>query len=143
MSIPKESMAPKGCTFYDGRGFIKSIGEQQHYSQAVVLPNGIVKISGQAGCTEDGEFGATLEEQIELAYRNVESTLKAVGLRGWEDVYALKTYHVDFDAKAAEATVASSKKLFPDHRPIWTLIGVSKLGLDSMLIEVEVEAIKQ
>ena len=28
----------------------------------------------------------------------------------------------------------------PEHHPIWTEIGVAKLGLESMRVEIEVEA---
>ena len=31
-------------------------------------------------------------------------------------------------------------KWMPDHKPIWTEIGVAKLGLDEMRVEIEVSA---
>ena len=32
------------------------------------------------------------------------------------------------------------KKWMPDHQPLWTEIGVAKLGADGMNVEIEVSA---
>jgi enamine deaminase RidA (YjgF/YER057c/UK114 family) len=31
----------------------------------------------------------------------------------------------------------------PDHRPIWTQVGVASLGLETMKVEIEVEALTE
>lgn len=35
---------------------------------------------------------------------------------------------------------ANFRKYMPDHQPIWTEIGVQKLGADGMNVEIEVVA---
>lgn len=37
-------------------------------------------------------------------------------------------------------SVAEMRKYCGDHKPTWTAIGVEKLGLPGMLVEVEVKA---
>ena len=65
----------------------ESHGEAYHYTQFVHLPNGITKLSGQGGWTNDGSIDANdWKAQIENAFDNVERVLKAAGMSGWEDV---------------------------------------------------------
>ncbi|OOF91494.1 hypothetical protein ASPCADRAFT_9422 [Aspergillus carbonarius ITEM 5010] len=110
-----------------------------HYSQAVVLGD-IIKCSGQGGWTETGELDSDdIQRQVDLAFKNVDRVLQACGLRGWEDVYAVRSYHVDMDS-SYDIVVEKLKKRIPGHRPIWTALAVPKLAFPPMLIEIEVEA---
>lgn len=122
----------------------KIYGEACHYSQSVDLGNGIVKCAGQGGW--DPETGALdandTKRQVELAIENVDIVLKAAGLRGWEDVYSLRSYSCDIRA-SFDFIVQGLKARIPDHRPIWTAIAVPHLALPGMLIELEVEAKRQ
>ncbi|KAJ9638981.1 hypothetical protein H2201_005890 [Coniosporium apollinis] len=125
--------------FYNEEGAGQQNSDLYHYSQAVVLGD-IVKCSGQGGWDPTGKLDANdVEGQVDLAFQNVNRVLQAAGLRGWEDVYSVRSYHVDMDA-SFEFVVDRFKKHCPDHRPIWTCIGVTRLGLPEMLIEIEVEA---
>jgi len=113
--------------------------DQFHYSQVVILGD-IVKCAGQGGWDTTGALDANdIEGQIDLAFQNVDRVLQVAGLRGWEDVYSVRSYHVDMDA-SFQLVVDRFKKRIPDHRPIWTCIGVTRLALPDMLIEIEVEA---
>ncbi len=112
-----------------------------HYSQAVTIGN-IVKLSGQGGWNAYGKFeDETVKEHIARAFDNVEKVLKAAGLKGWEDVYLVRTYHTDIDV-TLQITADIKKDRCPNHMPLWTAIGVKKLGIPEMIIEVEVEAYK-
>lgn len=115
-----------------------------HYSQAVRLPgSNLVKLSGQGGwdpTKDDFEIdGNDTEGQIELAFKAVDFILKQAGLKGWENVFLMRTYHTDID-KSLNTVVEVNRKWCPNHAPIWTAIGVAKLGDPRMVIEVEVEA---
>ena len=113
-----------------------------HYSQAVRIPGtGLVNLSGQGGWNfETFEIKAgDIDGQVDLAFQNVEKVLQHAGLKGWENVYLMRTYHTDIDSSLGKV-VEASKKYCPNHSPIWTAVGVPKLGEPSMLIEVEVEA---
>ncbi|KAK0640145.1 hypothetical protein DIS24_g9621 [Lasiodiplodia hormozganensis] len=111
-----------------------------HYSQAVVLGN-IVKCSGQGGWDKTGALDANdIPRQVELAFENVDRVLQAAGLRGWEDVYSVRSYHVVDIGLSYDKTVEMLKKRIPGHRPIWTAIAVPALAFPQMKIEIEVEA---
>ncbi|KAL3485008.1 hypothetical protein BJX62DRAFT_243399 [Aspergillus germanicus] len=70
-----------------------------HYSQAVHLPSNIVKCAGQGGWTNTGDLDAeNIRGQVDLAFENVDRVLQVAGLRGWEDVYLVRSYHVDMES---------------------------------------------
>ncbi|KAF2101038.1 Endoribonuclease L-PSP/chorismate mutase-like protein [Rhizodiscina lignyota] len=112
------------------------------YSQCVKLPNGIVKLAGQGGWdTQTAALEANGDAdkfQVDLAFQNIENQLKAAGLKGWEDVYLVRSYHVDM-AGSFDATVANLRK-WCNHKPLWTCISVPRLALPQMRIEIDIEA---
>lgn len=126
-------------TYVNEKGAGQRQSDLYHYSQAVILGD-IVKCSGQGGWTETGALDANdVRGQVDLAFQNVDNVLQAAGLRGWEDVYSIRSYHVDM-ALSFDYTVEKLKKRIPGHRPIWTCIAVPRLASPQMLIEIEVEA---
>lgn len=129
-------------TFINEKGAGQIHSDKCHYSQAVKLPGGIVKCSGQGGWDNTGFCdGSNLDGQVKNAFMNVDRVLQAAGLRGWEDVYSIRSYHCDI-AASFPMMVKLLQERIPGHRPVWTSIGVTRLAFDTMLIEVEVEAIK-
>ncbi|KAF3040686.1 hypothetical protein E8E12_004927 [Didymella heteroderae] len=135
MASLKYNNPPGACTTY---------GEMCHYSQTVDLGNGFVKCAGQGGWIfETGELDANdSTKQVQLAVKNVDNILQAAGLRGWEDVYMVRTYHTDIRT-TFQAVVDALKERIPNHKPVWTCIAVPHLALPAMLIEIEVEAKRQ
>lgn len=131
-------------TYTNPPGTSQRFSDESHFSMAVALPNGIVKCSGQGGW--DSITGAldanNSDEQIAIAMKNVDLVLKAAGLRGWEDVYHLRSYHTDIRS-SWDPLVKALKERIPGHRPCWTAVAVPHLAFPQMLIELEVEAIKQ
>ena len=105
-----------------------------HYSQSVDLGNGAIKCSGQGGWDANDS-----DNQIESAMKNVDVVLKAASLRGWEDVYLLRSYNCDIRTSWAPTTEPLRQRI-PGHRPVWTAIGVANSATPIMLIELEVEA---
>jgi len=118
-------------------------GERQlkhfYYSQAVKVGNRI-ETSGQGGWNDNWEFPELLEEEIIRAFNNVTRTLQAAGA-SWEQVIHVNSYHVDFEPWVNEVMTAQFRKLMPNHAPIWTLLGVAKLGDPKMRVEIRVTAI--
>jgi enamine deaminase RidA (YjgF/YER057c/UK114 family) len=51
----------------------------------------------------------------------------------------VRSYHVNID-ETAELVIAKFKSEMGDRRPIWTCVEVSKLGIEEMVVEIEVEA---
>lgn len=87
-----------------------------------------------------GEFYKEINAQIDAAFRNVELNLKHAGGKGWSQVYRVNSYHVPINNEALDAMVRNFRVYMPDHQPIWTCVGVTRLGEDDMRVEVEVVA---
>lgn len=113
-----------------------------HYSQAVVIGN-IAKLSGQGGWDNQGNLEQyDAHQQIDNAFDNVDRVLRAAGLRGWEDVYLLRSYQVDIGTHW-QYLADKLKARIPGHRPLWTALSVPRLAFPAMSVELEIEAIKK
>ncbi|KAJ4357328.1 uncharacterized protein N0V89_001903 [Didymosphaeria variabile] len=141
ISLPRDMSS---LSYNNPPGAGEKHSEIGHYSQSVDLDNGIVKCSGQGGWDpESGDLDANDPiKQVELAMKNVDVVLQAAGLRGWEDVYLLRSYHCDIRS-TWQPTVEALKKRIPGHRPVWTAVAVPHLAFPAMQIELEVEAKRQ
>ncbi len=100
------------------------------------------ELSGQGGWRPDTlEFpaGVSIETEIQQAFDNVAFMLKAVGL-DWSNVAHVNSDHVpeaDGAILAATAEIARQfRKSMPNHKPIWTCLGVAALGDPRMRVEV-------
>ncbi|PVH91643.1 YjgF-like protein [Periconia macrospinosa] len=127
-------------SYIDPPGPGEKASDTYHYSQSVALPSGIIKVSGQGGWDISQSIPSDMKSQIDLAFANVDRVLQSHGLRGWEDVYLWRSYAVGMD-EAMKYLVPKLKERIPAHRPVWTALSVPRLGLEEMLIEIEVEAI--
>ena len=79
-------------------------------------------------------------EQIDQAFRNVELALKNAGGKGWSQVFRVNSYHVPLNDESLGAMVRNLQKWCPDHQPVFTCVGVTRLGTDNMRVEIEVRA---
>ena len=86
------------------------------------------------------EFYKEINAQIDQAFANVDLTLKDAGGKGWEQVFRVNSYHVPINNEALAAMKRNFDKWMPNHRPIWTCVGVTRLGEDDMRVEIEVVA---
>jgi enamine deaminase RidA (YjgF/YER057c/UK114 family) len=89
---------------------------------------------------DTGVYEKEINAQIDLAFQNVDLALKTAGGKGWSQVFRVNSYHVPLNNEALEAMCRNFKKWMPDHQPIWTTIGVQRLGEDDMRVEIEVSA---
>lgn len=89
---------------------------------------------------ETGEFLLEINAQIDQAFENVEHNLRDAGGKGWEQVFRVNSYHVPINNEALAAMTRNFKKWMPNHKPIWTCVGVTRLGEDDMRVEIEVTA---
>jgi enamine deaminase RidA (YjgF/YER057c/UK114 family) len=111
--------------------------------------DGRVELSGQGGWhpeTLDYPVGVPIEAEVGRAFDNVAFMLKAVGL-DWSHVAHVKPYHVpeaNGQIAAATAEVVRQFRLqMPNHKPIWTCVGVAVLGDPGMRVEVRVTAFRE
>ncbi|PGH27626.1 hypothetical protein AJ80_00639 [Polytolypa hystricis UAMH7299] len=115
--------------YSNGEGFGEQLSDHTHYSQAVRgwdLTTGAVPV----------DFG----QQIDQAFANVEHILQHAGGKGWEQVYKVRCYFAPLDMADEHHLVRNLKTYCPNHRPILTAVGVEKLALENMKIEIEVVA---
>jgi enamine deaminase RidA (YjgF/YER057c/UK114 family) len=89
---------------------------------------------------ETGVFNTEINAQIDQAFENVNRNLKDAGGKGWPQVFRVNSYHVPINDEALAAMVRNFKKWMPGHSPIWTCVGVPRLGEDNMRVEIEVVA---
>lgn len=55
-------------------------------------------------------------------------------------MFRINSYHPNLSREALSSMKENLEKWFPDHRPIWTAVGVEKLAFPEMLIEIEAVA---
>ncbi|KAH2863167.1 hypothetical protein KXW36_005877 [Aspergillus fumigatus] len=123
---------------YDGVGKAKQA--QFKYSQAVRVGDRI-ECAGQGGWNPStGTIPRDINAQIDQAFANVDLNLRNAGGAGWSQVYRVNSYHVPINDEALEAMVRNFRKWVPGHEPIWTCVGVTRLGEDDMRVEIEVVA---
>ncbi|KAF2791608.1 putative L-PSP endoribonuclease family protein [Melanomma pulvis-pyrius CBS 109.77] len=110
------------------------------YQQAVRVGDRI-ECSGQGGWdTKTGAITTDIKAQIEQAFSNVDLCLKDAGGKGWSQVFRVNSYHVPLNNEALLAMKNGFEKWMPGHKPIWTTVGVQRLGEDDMRVEIEVVA---
>ncbi|KAL6690880.1 putative translation initiation inhibitor [Trichoderma pleuroticola] len=103
------------------------------YSQAV-------RIGGWDPNSQDVVISANIKEEIDQAFRNVDLMLKHAGSKGISQAIQIKSYHTNLGDEAIGYMTENLKKWIPNHKPIWTAIGVTKLGLVGMRVEIEAVA---
>ena len=65
---------------------------------------------------------------------------QTAGGKGWSQVYKVRSYHVPLNDETLGIMVKLMKKYAPDHKPIWTVLGISALALKEMRVEIDVTA---
>lgn len=85
-------------------------------------------------------ISADIKEEIDQAFRNVDLTLKHAGSKGISQAIQIKSYHTNLGDEVIGYMTENLKRWIPDHKPIWTAIGVTKLGLVGMRVEIEAVA---
>ncbi|KAJ4146755.1 hypothetical protein BFJ70_g6336 [Fusarium oxysporum] len=123
---------------YPGQGV--AFSDFGYYSQAVEVGD-IVKLFGQGGWNETGEIPCVFEQELETTYDNILRALQSANSElSFDDACSVRSLHTDLRS-SFEPLVQVSKRHFPNHRPTWMAVEVSKLALDTVHIEVEIEAV--
>jgi enamine deaminase RidA (YjgF/YER057c/UK114 family) len=114
------------------------------FSQIATVENGtLVLISGQTSRDAAGKLVGkdNLRTQTEQVFENLRIALEAIGA-GFDDVAKLTTYVVGLKADDRTMIAEVIGKHFPvERRPAHTLIGISALAVEDLLIEVEAVAV--
>jgi enamine deaminase RidA (YjgF/YER057c/UK114 family) len=141
-----EATVPRFKLYAPGRWGEKS-ARDYNYSMVMEV-DGRVELSGQGGWrpdTLDFPLDVPIETEINQAFDNVAFMLKEVGL-DWANVAHVNSYHTpepDGTILAATAAMAQQFRLrMPNHKPIWTCLGVAVLGDPKMRVEIRVTAFR-
>jgi enamine deaminase RidA (YjgF/YER057c/UK114 family) len=122
----------------------KGVGEQMrdnyHYSQGVRVGDRI-QVTGQGGWDETFTIPDDPLEQIRNSFKNIAGVLTEGG-SSWDDVVEIISYHVgEIDESVLAVTVEELRKWCPSHQPLWTVLGVERLALPPMKVEVMANAV--
>ncbi|QWF83966.1 Rid family hydrolase [Amycolatopsis sp. CA-230715] len=105
---------------------------------AAVRAHGHLFIAGTIGRRADGTIPETIEEQTEIAIGRIEEILRLENL----DLTALvdvTSYHVDIH-QHLPGFVETKQRLVSPPYPTWTIIGVSGLASQDLLVEIRATA---
>jgi enamine deaminase RidA (YjgF/YER057c/UK114 family) len=105
------------------------------------LSGNILLISGLIGFRPDGSIADSLEEQIELIFKQAENILDEAG-GDFSNIASFDTYHTGEVALFDQMVVFMSVRDRYVQRPgpAWTSLGVSGLAIPGAAIEVKITA---
>ncbi|KAI5460523.1 Endoribonuclease L-PSP/chorismate mutase-like protein [Mariannaea sp. PMI_226] len=115
--------APEHTTTYEPLGC----------SATVTVPANTATVitSGHIGADKSGQVPSDVEEQLELAFKNVEISLKHAGVsEGWNAVYHMTTYHMAElmqEPNNRSVFFRVRNKYIGENMPAWTGITVPRL----------------
>jgi len=115
---------------------------KNRFSHGKVVPAGArwLFTAGQTGIDVDGTIGDGIEEQADLAMRNLYNIVKAAGMEA-EDVIKMNIYYLD--PAYLKIIVAARNRYFGEgFAPASTAVGVSAFARPQLLMEVELVAAK-
>ncbi len=114
------------------------------FSQVTTATGGkLVFVSGQVAWDRAGkpQFPGDLEAQTRLTYENVRIALAAAGAR-FEDVLKFNVYVKNLDTEKWKViSRVRNEVLTAEPRPASTMVGVTSLVYDELLIEIEAYAL--
>ncbi len=114
---------------------------RSNYSHGVEVPPHArwLYISGQVAVAPDGSTPDGIEEQVALAFDNVQTVLAAAGM-GLEDVVRVNAYVTD--AAYFPAFRDLRNRLFATHKAASTAVAVAALAHPGLKVEIEAVAAK-
>jgi uncharacterized protein YcbX len=140
---PARGAASGGSMMGDRRFLVppgtEILRDQYHFSQGVQVGE-TIWVSGQGGFDAQFQISDDVGEQARQAFRNMERVLGEAGA-GLDDVVELTSYHLDMEPMPA--VVAALREAFPRHQPAWTAVGVTRLALPQMKIEIKAVAVRR
>ena len=100
---------------------------EAHGYSAAIRSGGLLFVSGQVGSRPDGTPEPDFGRQVELAFANLEATLRAAGC-GFDDIVDVTTFHTDPEAQFPTIMAVKSRVFSRPPYPNWTAIGVTWLA---------------
>ncbi|GAA5657427.1 RidA family protein [Ochrobactrum sp. WV_118_8] len=99
----------------------------KHRYSAAIRSGDLLFVSGQVGSRSDGRPEPDFAKQVQLAFDNLEATLKAAGAT-FDDIVDITSFHTDPENQF-EAVLQVKDRIFSAPPfPNWTAIGVNWLA---------------
>jgi enamine deaminase RidA (YjgF/YER057c/UK114 family) len=122
----------------------KTLSKAGAYTHTVSIEGAtrLVYVSGQIAFAQDGSVvgKGDMRAQSEQVFANVTDALRAAGAT-WADVVKMNGYMVNMNTEAVAAyREVRSRFLKPGQLPASTLVGVTRLVHEDLLLEVEAVA---
>ena len=113
---------------------------KNRFSHAKLVPASAewLVTAGQTGVDIDGKPGEGIEEQADLAMKNLYNIVREAGMDS-SNVVKMTIYYLD-PAYLPTIVAARNKYFGEDFRPASTAVGVSALARPQLLVEVELTA---
>ncbi|NCT71497.1 MAG: RidA family protein [Xanthomonadaceae bacterium] len=116
-------MSTRDVVFPAGR---QALYDHHRYS-AAVRSDGFLFVSGTVGSREDGSPEPDFEQQVRLAFSNLQAILHAAGA-SLDDIVDVTSFHTDPE-RQFDTVLAVKNEVFPEAPyPTWTAIGVTWLA---------------
>ncbi len=114
---------------------------RSNYSHAVEVPPNArtLYVSGQVPVAEDGSTPEAIEDQVALAFDNVQTVLAEADM-SLEDIVRVNVYLTDKDYFPAFRD--HRNRLFTDHKAASTAVAVEALAHPQLKVEIEAVAAK-
>ncbi|WP_420959567.1 RidA family protein [Brucella sp. IR073] len=100
---------------------------EEHGYSAAIRSGDLLFVSGQVGSRADGSPEPDFKAQVELAFANLEATLKAAGC-SFDDIVDVTTFHTDPENQFGTIMEVKSRIFDTKPYPNWTAIGVNWLA---------------
>ena len=122
-------------TWQDQFGFVQA--NETSGAERVLLCSGQTSVDPDGQPLHEADMGA----QVGQALDNLQTVLRDAGF-ALADVVRLNYYVTDVDAFIEAGESYGAKLAQADCRPASTLLGVSRLALPQLLVEIEASAVK-
>lgn len=116
-------MSKRDAIFPAGR---HALYEKHRYSPAI-RSGDLLFVSGQVGSREDGTPEPVFEDQVRLAFANLQAVLAAAGAT-LDDVVDVTSFHTDPEAQLETVLAVRDEVIGAPPYPNWTAIGVNWLA---------------
>ncbi|WP_454715385.1 RidA family protein [Caulobacter segnis] len=116
-------MSKRDAIFPAGR---HALYEKHRYSPAI-RSGDLLFVSGQVGSREDGTPEPVFEDQVRLAFANLQAVLAAAGA-SLDDVVDVTSFHTDPEAQLETVLAVRDEVIGEPPYPNWTAIGVNWLA---------------
>lgn len=100
---------------------------EAHGYSAAIRSADLLFVSGQVGSLSDGSPEPDFENQVRLAFANLEATLAAAGC-SFDDIVDVTTFHTDPEKQFPAVMTVKGEVFAQAPYPNWTAVGVNWLA---------------